>query len=168
MLEAGEHLRREITLSFGPFREAWQIVRSDTPVKPRVGQNAVWGCAPGGLPFCGPPSLVAEFERDEREQLAGVVVPPRRLQTIAMSYPRLLREKRLAGRIVIEGRVGTDGVLTEVRVSSSDDARLIAPTLEALADVRWEPARLRGEPLAVPLTIAIRYVLEPYATPAVR
>jgi outer membrane biosynthesis protein TonB len=72
-----------------------------------------------------------------------------------------LRDGKIEGRIVLTGRLSVDGVFEEMRVLSSDRPELEQPTLETLARVRWEPARLRGKSVAVPLTIGIRYVLAP-------
>lgn len=165
-LDAGDVVRRDFTLQFGPFQESWLIAPSNGGDRARAGRGngGEWTCASRGLPFCGPPSLVAEFDRDERERLGEPVLQPRPVHMIPMEYPAQLRAAKLEGRIVVEGRLGTDGVLSAMVVRSSDRPELDQPTLNALAQVRWEPARLRGKPIAVPLTVAIRYVLTP-ATP---
>jgi hypothetical protein len=163
-LEAGDVIRRDIVLQFGPFQEAWMIrasaSRGRTPA-PQGAAGREWPCASRGLPFCGPPSLVAEFERDERERSGEPLLPPRPTRLPPMEYPSRLRDGKIEGRIVLTGRLSVDGVFEEMRVLSSDRPELEQPTLETLARVRWEPARLRGKSVAVPLTIGIRYVLTP-------
>jgi TonB family protein len=159
MLEAGDTIRRDVVLQFGPFQEAWLISASSGAGTPRGAAGRDWQCASRGVPFCGPSSLVAEFERDELEREGEPLLPPRTTRMIPMEYPARLRDGRIEGRIVVTGRLGIDGVLTEMRVLSSDRPELESSTLDALAHVRWEPARLRGKPVAVPFTIAIRYTL---------
>jgi TonB family protein len=156
-LEAGETSRRDVVLQFGPFHEAW-LIGPGGPA-PRGPAGREWQCGSRGLPFCGPPSLVAEFERDEQERQGEPLLPPRTTRTIPMEYPAALRDARIEGRIVVDGRLGADGVLREMQVQTADRPELERATLAALADVRWEPARLRGKAVAVPLTVGIRYSL---------
>jgi hypothetical protein len=164
-LNAGGQVERDMTLRVGPFREAWTVVTSNLdPSTRRVTRPlpADWGCAPFGPPLCGPPSLVEEFARDEQERLArSPVLAPRRARLDAIDDYLPFRDIGVEGVVEIEGRIGTDGVFTPVRVVSADHPALEAAALESLGRMTWEPARLRGIPVDVPLTVTIDVRREP-------
>jgi TonB family protein len=160
-LEAGDRLERDLRLGFGPFRERWMIVTSNLKNGPRPARMpADWGCASSGPPLCGPESLVREFETDEQARLSAPVVAPRRVIDPVQDF-QAFRDLDVEGEVTLEGRIGADGVLTSVRVLSTADAALANAALDAVRNMRWEPARLRGVPTDVPLTITIEVLREP-------
>jgi TonB family protein len=80
---------------------------------------------------------------------------PERLFTLP--YPESLRERQIAGRVTLEGRIGTDGFATDMQVVSTDDPDLGPAAIEALKELPWEPARMRGVLVEYPLTVTIDF-----------
>lgn len=121
-----------------------------------------------GTPFTPPESLRLELERDEEWIRSQPVVGarfPGPEQWFRFGYPEALRKANIEGTVVIEGRVGTDGFPTALRVASSAHPELAKAGLEALKDMQWEPARVRGVAVEVPLSVTIEFMLRPRASP---
>jgi TonB family protein len=106
-----------------------------------------------------PPVPPQASEHDDRIRNQSVVGPrmatPERLFTLP--YPEPLRERRVTGRVSLEGRIGTDGFATAMQVISTDHPDLGPAAIEALKELQWEPARMRGVLVEYPLTVTIDF-----------
>lgn len=78
-----------------------------------------------------------------------VVEPPAVLERRFPVYPPRLRAEGVEGRVVARGIVGRDGRLQDVEIVSSDDPLFTQALLAALAEWRFHPATVDGEPVAV-------------------
>ena len=76
-------------------------------------------------------------------------------------YPRALRDAGLEGTVVVEGRIGTNGVASDLKVTSDVHPALASAAVKAVQAERWEPGRVRGVPIEVPLRMTIDYVIHP-------
>ena len=119
-----------------------------------------------GLPaeidtYVPPDSLVAEFQRDREASWNQPVRGPEPVGgwefywSRLPVYPRSLKDARLEGRVVVEGRIGTDGFASGLRVVSDVHPALASAALEAVQAERWEPGRVRGVAVEVPLRMTI-------------
>ncbi len=72
-------------------------------------------------------------------------------------YPAVARQMRVAGVVELEGVVGTDGRLKELRVKSGP-ALLARAAFDAVAQWVYEPTTLNGRPVEVvaPITVTFR------------
>lgn len=168
MLSAGAREFQEIVIAFGPFTVTWQVVPPSVPAIRGGGTPPPppgFRCAERGRPLCGPESLVQEFERDEADRLRQPVLGPRMVRMPDQSYPPGLVESRIEGAVTLEARVGVDGSLIGLRVAAADDPRLGEAALASAASATWEPARIRGTAVEVPLTIRVQYILRPQSVP---
>ncbi|MBI4266643.1 MAG: TonB family protein [Acidobacteria bacterium] len=162
-LPADERVHRDITLPFGPFSGTWTIVRNPTAPARTGGPPRPdnFRCAERGMPLCGVPSIVEEFERDEIERLKHPVLAPRTTRMPSLEeYPQPLQDAGVQGTVVIEVRVGVDGALDDARIVSTDHPELVEPALASMRAARWEPARLRGVAVEAPMTFTIQFRLE--------
>lgn len=161
-LRAGETLRRDVTLELGPVYVN-ASVRIDPPAdveRPRVPFPDNWRCV-GEIPgLCGPPSLVEEFERDLRDQgrVPADVQPPRPVIWVTADYPAGLRGTDTTGGVRLDGRIGTDGFLTGLRVVNAAHPDLAQAALDGAARARWDPARIRGTLVEVPAQLTFEFV----------
>jgi outer membrane biosynthesis protein TonB len=73
-----------------------------------------------------------------------------------LAFPEGLR---LAGDVVLEGHIGIDGQARGIRVVSAPDPELARAALSVVGEERWQPARIRGAPLEVPLRVTVVYRL---------
>jgi TonB family protein len=161
-LRAGEALRREVTLQLGPVYVT-ASARMESPTDPPATRGVPfpdnWRCV-GELPLCGPPSLVEEFERDQQEagRLPAGVQPPRPVIRVTAQYPASLRDSGITGSVRLDGRIGTDGFLTGLRVVSAAHSDFAQAALDGAAQARWEPARIRGTLVEVPAQLTFEFI----------
>ena len=107
-----------------------------------------------------------------RPPTASILFPPRNRQSETLSvrgpehvnlwnrpYPDALERTRREGVVVVDGEIGTDGKATHIRVTTADHVELATAALAAIEQERWEPARVRGVAIEVPLRVTLEYRL---------
>ena len=93
-----------------------------------------------------PPSLRTEFQRDREASWNQPVRGPEPVGgwefywSRLPEYPEALKSARLEGRVVVEGRIGTNGFASDLRVVSKVHPALAGAAIEAVQAERWEPA----------------------------
>jgi hypothetical protein len=60
--------------------------------------------------------------------------------------------------VVIEGVIGRDGSVSRLKTVGAPHFDLAAAAIAALAGQHWEPARVRGVSVEVPLRMMLQYV----------
>ena len=122
-------------------------------------------CARCGWTLEIPDSLAKEFAGDATAALDQPVSAPRPINGWEYYkpgmglYPAVALERELEGTVVIEGRIGVDGVPTDLKVVSSTQRELAKAAVDTLSLEFWEPGRIRGIPFEVPFRFLIRYVI---------
>lgn len=122
-------------------------------------------CPPELDTYVPPDSLVAEFQRDREASWNQPVRGPEPVGgwefywSRLPEYPEALKSARLEGRVVVEGRIGTNGFASDLRVVSKVHPALAGAAIEAVQAERWEPGRVRGVAVEVPLRMTIDYIL---------
>jgi serine/threonine-protein kinase len=81
------------------------------------------------------------------------VAPPRRVAGRPPAYPEEARKKGLEGAPVVEIWIGERGDVIEVALVESAGRLLDAALLEAVSGWRFSPARVRGVPVSVRMTV---------------
>jgi protein TonB len=112
------------------------------------------GGLPGAPPLAAPPPPPARVTTPLR--VGGEIRPPRKLQHVAPVYPSIALQAKVGGTVVLEATIGRTGVVTDVRVLRSVPL-LDAAAVAAVQQWRYEPTRLNGEPVAVLLTVTVRF-----------
>ena len=135
---------------------------------PRQGPPApmppTWSCIdrPMGR-ACGPPSLLQELEHDRQEQESArehlATRPAWPVKSAPPHYPQELWDAMVEGSVVIEGRIGEDGVPTALEVTAPVHPEFAKAALESVSQWRFEPARQDGYPWSVPLKVTINFRL---------
>lgn len=74
-------------------------------------------------------------------------------------YPWMPTGGRASGLVKTLVLVGTDGMVRKARLSEADHLSLIIPAMEAATAARFRPARWKGEPRPVWVSIPIRFHL---------
>jgi hypothetical protein len=165
-LEDGERWHRDFKLTFGPFTATWTIGPPPPLSPPRetpapVVRPSDYRCTvERGVPFCGPASLMVEFEAAEAARLKSRWLAPRLIRRIDEEYPPTLLQAGLEGSVVIEARVGVDNTLVGPRVTTADHPALGEAALALAARSYTETARIGGVPTEQPVTITVRYRLK--------
>lgn len=91
--------------------------------------------------------------------VGGQIRPPEKIRDVAPIYPPIAQAARAQGVVIIEAVIGVDGRVQDARALRS------APLLDeaALAAVRqwvYTPTRLNGQPVAVVMTVTVRFQLQ--------
>jgi len=81
------------------------------------------------------------------------VMPPCRISGALPAFPEGARERGLAGSPIVEVWVGEKGDVIDLAVVASAGAILDGALLDAVSQWRFTPARVRGVPVAVRVTI---------------
>jgi len=161
-LASDENLERDVALQLGPLQIV-VTVRPETAAAsrelPRPSLPDDWRCVGVEAPFCGPVSLVAEFEEDLRKagRIPADVQPPRQIIRPSVLYPTSLEGSPVEGTVRLVGRIGTDGFLIELEVVGVFHPDLVQAALDGMTQARWEPARLRGTLIEVPIELTIDF-----------
>lgn len=123
-----------------------------------------------------PPALVSAQSSggDPLRQLVGAVAPaqpalhaelrstgisePVLLHRVAPIYPELAKQDRIEGDVVLEATVDKQGRVTQAQVESGNEL-LAGAALRAVRQWRYQPYRLNGEAITVPVKITLKFEL---------
>jgi len=92
---------------------------------------------------------------------------PVRQNSVELRYPDSLRARDppVAGEVRVRMRIGVDGVPKAIEVVQGLDPAIDAAVVEAVAGLRYSPARLRGQPVEIQTTITISVAPPPEDAP---
>jgi len=167
--EAGQHLQRDVALQLGSVHETITVTTNEAPPPPppppppsRV-QPGPAGPPPPPPPPAPPesPSSFGQTDVDPCSQSAvgGCIVPPLHVRRVTPQYPQTKKDAGIAGAVTLEGRIGTDGFLKELRVLTPADTDFANAAFEAVRQWRFTPARLDGVPMEVPIRVTANFVV---------
>ena len=86
---------------------------------------------------------------------------PRLQRRILPEFPRAARAAGLAARVVVEGRIDSQGRVVDLSLPAGemDGAGFMAATLRALSEWRYAPARdPDGTPVSVSVQFDVQYI----------
>lgn len=112
-------------------------------------------CPPGSL--CGPAPRFPD-PHPTAVRVGGLIKEPRLLEARAPQYPPIAQAAGLTGRVVLEARVGADGRIREVGITSGHPLFFEA-ALASTRSRRYEPLLLNGVPTDFFITITIAFNL---------
>ncbi len=120
------------------------LAAGDAPPRP-VEQPRVTTAPP---PAAAPP---------QRVRMGGHVRGGRLVHRVEPEYPPLARQMRVSGTVEIEGVIGVDGRLHELRIVNGHPL-LARAAMEAVRQWIYEPMTLNGDPVEViaPITVTFR------------
>ena len=104
-------------------------------------------------------------------ELADVQIPPSALNrddllnALDATYPPHLRAAGTPGTVQVRLVIGADGVPRDVTVLSATDSAFSAPTVAALALLRFSPAHLGDRPVAVRAVFPVNWSVAPDSPP---
>ena len=93
-----------------------------------------------------------------RIQVGGQVIAAKAIYQPTPAYPPLARMARIQGTVRLEAVISTEGRIQNLRVLSGHPL-LIKAALEAVAQWRYQPTLLNGEPVEVLTEIAVNFTL---------
>jgi protein TonB len=92
-------------------------------------------------------------------KVGGQIREPRRVSSVAPVYPAIARQARVQGTVVIQAVIGVDGDVRDAQILNSVPL-LDQAALDAVRQWRYQPTLLNGTPVAVIMTVSVRFTLE--------
>lgn len=118
------------------------------------------GVLEGSRALIAPPAPPSPAPAPPAKVRAGVgVQPPAKIVDVAPVYPPVAQAARVEGVVVIEATIGVDGRVQDARVLRSAPL-LDAAALSAVRQWVYTPTRLHGAPVAVVMTVTVRFQLK--------
>lgn len=97
---------------------------------------------------------------DEIYPVGGEVTRPVKVHSPAPVYTEIARRARVQGLVVIQAVIDRDGNVVSAEVLRGLPMGLDQAALDAVRQWRYEPATLRGRPVAVTFTLTVRFELQ--------
>ena len=82
------------------------------------------------------------------------------VRTVAPEYPTQLKRDGVSGVVMVKCTIDVKGNVTETEVVKSSDAAFDEPAVAALKKWRFKPAQQDGAPVAIKVTIPIKFVVD--------
>lgn len=86
--------------------------------------------------------------------------PPVPVRTVAPDYPRELRNQGVSGVVMVKCTIDEQGNVTETEVTKSSNGGFDKFALEALKKWKFKPGKQDGSPIAMQVTIPIKFTAE--------
>ena len=93
--------------------------------------------------------------------VGGNIKVPRKLVDVRPLYPSNLGAARLGGVVVLEARIGTDGITRVMRTVSSTHQEFEAAAVEAVRQWEFSETLLNCQAVEVAMTVTVNFVIEP-------
>ncbi len=81
------------------------------------------------------------------------------IKQVTPKYPEDAKAQNIEGKVFLKVLVGIDGVPRDVRVVKSDAQQLEKAAIESVMQWRFEPAKLKGKPVAVWVVVPFNFAL---------
>lgn len=91
-------------------------------------------------------------------RVSSGIAEPVLLHRVDPVYPAMAKQGRIEGAVVVDATVDKEGKISAARVVSGN-ALLAGAALRAVQQWRYEPYRLNGAPIAVPVKITLNFEL---------
>jgi protein TonB len=86
--------------------------------------------------------------------------PPVPVRTVAPEYPTQLKRDGVSGIVMVKCTIDEKGNVTDTHVEKSSNEAFDAPAEAALKKWRFKPAQQDGAPVAVKVSIPVKFVIE--------
>ena len=157
---SGASVKRNIMLPLGQVQETVSVVSDGTTSKATTRSS---------------PALSREIPEPRVPspcvgRIGGCIKPPRKVVDVRPVYPPGLAAAGVAGEVVLNGRIGIDGYMSDLQVvgvssneiessttSGMPHPDLVAAALEAVRQWEFNPTLLNGVPVEAAVTITVRF-----------
>ena len=103
--------------------------------------------------LCGVLAAVPAFAQSKTE-------PPVPVRTVSPDYPDELRRDGVSGIVVVKCTIDEQGNVVDPTVEKSSNNAFEKPALAALKKWKFKPAKQDGAPVAIKVSIPIKFVFE--------
>jgi TonB family protein len=109
-----------------------------------------------------PSAVHADSGKPSRLSIGGGVQAAKLITKVQPVYPESAKSAGAEGTVVLGAVIGMDGKPLSLRVMNSQvDPDLARSAVEAVAQWRYTPTLLNGQPIEVDTTITVNYTLAP-------
>jgi hypothetical protein len=150
-LEAGQNLVRDVALQIGELHETITVTGSPNPgpsAAPPVRRRTV-----------NTPSQ-PEYDPCSQSPVGGCIMAPLKIGDMKPVYPAKQRDASVSGNVEIDGRIGTDGLMKDFRLTAPADPDFVNALIDALQQWQFTQTRLDGVPVEVAMHVSARFVME--------
>jgi TonB family protein len=140
-LASGQQLQRDVALQVGAVHETLAIQASSDRLPPR--------------PRSPLPSTLADTGPCGQALVGGCIDPPTKIYDAKPRYP--LSRLGSSAVVSLEGRIGTDGFVSALRIVGSVDADFANAAIDAVGQWQFTPTRLDGVPVETVIEITVRF-----------
>src|SRR5437667_3064154 len=137
--------------------------KAAAPKEADAGSSLPGGLAEPSLPTDLPASGLAEVQpsapaapKPEETVVGGDVKPAKLISLVPPVYPPAARNLRISGDVTIDAQIGTNGRVSEMKVISGPPA-LHQAAMDAVRQWKYQPAMLDGKPVAMHMTVTVRF-----------
>ncbi len=165
VLEGGQDLEQDIALQVGTVEETITVRTSaDAPPPPPAAPPAP--AVPNGRsapppPPPAPPSMGhARAPRESRcadSPVGGCLEPPVKLLHVRPHYPSRQRDAGVSAQVRLEGRIGSDGFMKDLRLAAPADGDFASAAIDAASAWRFAPTRVGSVPVETPIRITFNF-----------
>jgi protein TonB len=86
--------------------------------------------------------------------------PPVPVRTVAPEYPNELRRDGVSGVVMVKCTIDEQGNVVDPTVEKSSNGAFEKPAIDALKKWKFKPAKQDGAPVAIKVSIPIKFVFE--------
>jgi TonB family protein len=149
----GESLHKNVALKIGTVQETITVTADrEPPNASRQDSRVVTAGAPRPRP-CPNPAV------------GGCIGPPLKVKDVRPIYPPALRESAMRGVVSIEGQIGTDGRMKDMRVISSPHPAFERAALDAVGEWEFTPTTLNGRVVDTRIKVNVSFAPAPAPVP---
>jgi TonB family protein len=152
---AGQNVQQDLTLQVGSLEETVMVRETDLPPPPdpelqqlrdqRRSKREATSC--GSTPTGG----------GQGPPIGGNLRPPMKIKHVSPTYPANLRTEPIEGTVVLQGRIGTDGIFDELNVVSAPHPDFANAALEAVRQWEFDSTLLNCVPIPVPIKVTVHF-----------
>lgn len=156
----GESLQKNVVLRVGTVQETIRITGSPAePSGSRANDRVVTASC---LPECAAPAL----RPCPNPAVGGCIGPPVKVKDVRPLYPPTLQDSGIQGTVLIEGQIGTDGRMKEMRVVSAPHPAFESSALEAVGQWEFRPTTLNGRVIDTRINVNVSFAPAAESSPA--
>jgi TonB family protein len=145
-------VQRDFSLKLGSLQEMVVVkVSVDAPGNPA-------GAAQPSVPPSAARATPAAVPCPDPGTTGGHIIPPKKIHDAKPAYPDHLRADKIAGSVTVEGVVGRDGTVHDLKVIETPHADLGQAVVDAVSRWAFNATRLNCEPVDVKITVIARFV----------
>ena len=148
-LSAGAHLQRNILLPLGTLQETVTVSSDGSPGPPRNSRTRPERQLPE--PRIASPCV---------GRVGGCIKVPRKVFHVSPDYPAALAASAIGGQVLLTGRVGIDGYMSDLRTAEPNaqvHPDLVASAIEAVRQWEFDPTYLNGAPVEAEIRITVNF-----------